>query len=302
MHLPFTTNIEVQKNIEAKYSRSEIRKHVLLDIDQSSEVFKKCRMLITKYLTKNYSYKSKANRITGLRHGSISTMDIVLELFIAILPIKIVSPIQSVTALIGSHLGFDNLLDGIKTASELIAICESSGAYTIYHSTSDDNDTGTLAIMGHYSLEPHTEAFINQTKYLPPMVCEPDEWTDNRNGGYMNYKASVILGRINHHDQKQALEPINILQDIAWELNDIVHFNEVPNKVLDTDKKNRQFSQLCDESTVVYQELIDNGNKFYFVWKYDKRGRSYSQGYHCNLQGTEYKKAILNFANKELIV
>ena len=46
---------------------------------------------------------------------------------------------------------------------------------------------------------------------------------------------------------------------------------------------------------------ILEGNKFYFTWKFDSRGRMYSQGYHCNLQATEYKKAILNFSHEELI-
>ena len=134
------------------------------------------------------------------------------------------------------------------------------------------------------------------------MIEPPMDWTDNTDGGNLTQHKSVILGSLNHHTGHQALDVINILQALPWELNEMLEFQEVPNSELDTVGKELQFGNHRNQSTRVYQELIDNGNRFHFVWNFDKRGRSYSQGYHCNLQATEYKKAILSFANKELVV
>ena len=55
------------------------------------------------------------------------------------------------------------------------------------------------------------------------------------------------------------------------------------------------------QSYYFYSLMANQGNKFYFGNKVDKRGRIYTQGYHINLQGTPFKKASLNFANKEQV-
>jgi DNA-directed RNA polymerase len=35
--------------------------------------------------------------------------------------------------------------------------------------------------------------------------------------------------------------------------------------------------------------------------KYDKRGRTYSQGYHIQPQGSDWNKAVIEFADKEIV-
>ena len=55
------------------------------------------------------------------------------------------------------------------------------------------------------------------------------------------------------------------------------------------------------ESMKVFAMLINEGNRFYLTHKYDKRGRTYCQGYHVSYQGNTYRKAILQLADKELV-
>ena len=179
------------------------------------------------------------------------------------------------------------LLDGVKTAAEVMAVCECTGIFTIFLSTTPENETGTLAIRPNYVLEDDTEAFIKQTKYLPPMLCSPTPWLRNDSGGTLRGSGSVILGHLNYHDDIQALDVINILQNISWSLNEVVDYDEIPKKLLDTAEKMKQFNRMREESFTVYKELNDQGNAFHFVWKYDKLGRMYSQGYPSNLQSTE---------------
>jgi hypothetical protein len=287
-----------QLQIEEQYARSNIRKKIKEDICPNSPVLKLIVDAISKYRNQTYNYASKARRVEML---IMPSDEIALELLILVLPIKGISPIQAIAAQLGAHLGFDDILDAVKTASEIIAVAEISGAYTLYHAHDYENDLETLGIKPNYTLELATIDYINQTKYLPPMIEKPLPWSNNINGGYLTQHSSVILGNLNHHMDKQAIDVINILQDIPWKLNNILDYQEVPNKDLDTPDKQQQFNDIQIQSTRVYQELLDADNQFHFVWKFDKRGRMYSQGYHCNLQGTEYKKSILSFANEELI-
>ena len=61
------------------------------------------------------------------------------------------------------------------------------------------------------------------------------------------------------------------------------------------------FKKLVKDSEKVYDYLLSNNNTFYFVWRYDARGRMYSQGYHVNIQSNAYRKAMLDFKDKTLI-
>lgn len=293
-----------QSAIENMYSRKTIRSLIKADVDTSSDVYQTCIKNIDAYISKTY-YDSKTKRINELKsHTSITLDDIVLELFASVLPIQDISPIQSVAANLGSRLGYKYLLDSIKTAAEIIAVCESSGLYTIYHSSSDENDTATLGIKAHYSLSPDVSDFIHQTMFLPPMVCKPRKWTskDNVGGGYLKGSGSCILGAMNHHNKSLNLKHLNTLQDITWELNKfMLDTPERPNKAFTLQEQRDQFEIFKTESKEVYELLLDAGNRFNFTWNYDKRGRSYSTGYHVNLQSTEYKKAILQFSHKEAL-
>jgi len=292
-----------QQKIEDTYSRRAIRQHVLADVDQESPVFIKCMESVNQYLKGSY-YASKQKRVEEICQGTVSVQDIVLEIFIAVLPIQEISPIQSVSTQIGNRIGIRRLLDGVKTSSELLAVCEKSGLFTIYHSADEVNKTGTLGIMAHYHLDKEVQDFIQKTMYLPPMISEPVEWTDNSTGGHLNGSGSVILGSLNHHQGEQSLDAINLVQSIPWELNErMLSIEETPNKPenMDTAQKREQFTMMKRQSRVVYENMVELGNKFYLVWKNDKRGRMNSQGYHIDLQSTSYKKSIIQFANKEIL-
>ncbi len=47
--------------------------------------------------------------------------------------------------------------------------------------------------------------------------------------------------------------------------------------------------------------LMMHSNVFHMTHKYDKRGRTYSQGYHVNYQGNPWNKACIEFADKEVV-
>lgn len=161
--------------------------------------------------------------------------------------------------------------------------------------------TDTINVSSFYYLEDETIDYLNLSTFNPPMKVKPLDWTDNSTGGYYDNDLHCILGsHLSHHTGYQALDVLNILQQISWELDThISSLDELPNKELPTKDAQVAFNQMARESKDLYQKY--SAIPFWFIWQFDKRGRQYSKGYHINLQSSGYKKAILNFTEKELI-
>ena len=289
---------EIQRNIEDKYSKRNIAKAIYEDIDPNSDVIHEMIDKINNYRCSEYSYESKNNRIAGI---NISSQEIAIQITAAVIPLTEISPVQGVCGKLAPIFEYKNILDGVKTAAELLAVCEGK-LFTLYHADDYRNPTETLGIESNFECSTHVKEFINQTKYLPPMLVQPNPWKDNNTGGNLSGSGSVILKRINYNNEEQCLNVLNTLQEIPWTINEnILEFMEVSKKPLDTVLKKKSFKYLKETSEEVFNELIALGNKFYFVWKRDSRGRSYSQGYHVNLQGNSYRKALVEFHDKTLI-
>lgn len=138
---------------------------------------------------------------------------------------------------------------------------------------------------------------LNSHMYMPPMLVTPIKWsaspTESGNlrykGGYFTHKLPPVLGWKNNHNNKVAVDALNILQGIPFTMDNFILFN-----CRDTVAS---YNLNMEQETEVAATLMDK--EFYFVWQFDKRGRMYSHGYHMDVQSREYKKALLNFANKE---
>lgn len=282
---------------EDTYARYNIRTVVRNDILGSlknglHDTFLQVCQAIDDYIGKRY-FKSKDNRIQAIRH--IPTLDIAVEMFIAVTPHDTPTAIQGVAAAIGNQLGYEDVFEGVRTGAELLGACVNTGLHDVIPTVK--SETGSLMVQSLVSLDKDTITFVNATKYLPPMIVEPKPWINNINGGYITKNTSVILKGHNFHMKDQALDVLNQLQSIEWALDlHVMGEVEEPKKPIETDKQALAWAELVQSSNTVYTELLARGNKFYEAWKYDFRGRAYMQGYHVNLQSTSYKKASLNFA------
>jgi len=66
-------------------------------------------------------------------------------------------------------------------------------------------------------------------------------------------------------------------------------------------KRQRAFEKFDKTSRDVLDGLFTLGNEFYLTHKYDKRGRTYCQGYHVNIQGNDWNKSVIEFGEKEYV-
>jgi DNA-directed RNA polymerase len=184
-------------------------------------------------------------------------------------------------------------IEMVRNATDVVEACDNL-IYSLVHNEH-------IMVNSHYVLEPETYEYIALRRFNPPMLITPKNWESNSEGGYYDNDLHCVLGSIHsQHKKPQALDVLNLLQEIEWELDPtIMELEEAPNKEFKSPESHEQFKKMAMDSKSVYATYADK--KFSFIWQFDKRGRQYSKGYHINLQASGYKKAMLNFAHKELI-
>jgi len=264
---------------EQKYSK-RMASNIILDgilgdvpLDMEFNILSR----IEEYRSTEY-YDSKNTRISMLP----SNYDVFTSLLVTVLSKEWIRPIQEVGTLLGMSLGIHHPVDAVKTGAEILAITEGQ----LFEITYDSEGT---YVQSNFSLGKNIKKQLGRLQYLPPMKQKPIDWCNNHDGGWLWEKKSVLLGKNKHHNYKQALDVLNTLQGIAWEIDPTVLIEEEnSNKTMDQ----KQFLRVAGEYI---------GQPFHFVWRFDTRGRSYSSGYDLNVQSNEYGKALLSLANKRKV-
>lgn len=153
---------------------------------------------------------------------------------------------------------------------------------------------------------------LDRFQYPLPMVVMPRKVKCNRDTGMLNSGGSLIL-KNNHHEDDICLDHINRSNRIKFAINwGVVKMVKNQWRGLDKakpgesrdefQKRKRAFEKYDRTAKDVMDIITEHGNEFHLLHKYDKRGRSYCQGYHVNYQGADWNKAAVEFAEKELIV
>lgn len=207
-------------------------------------------------------------------------------------------PIQAIGAVLGQELAIKHPFTAIEVATELLNVgCESD----LFNIQMVPN---AIKIKANFSLPDSLVKAIDMAQYPMPMLCEPREINGKQNmdTSHIQRISHLILGKNAQHKQRVCVDAINILNSIPLSLDEhTLEYEETPSKPLDTKQKREQFQKLKDDSRAVYDQMMEDGNLFWLTWKFDHRGRAYSQGYHINIQSTEYKKSLINFAIKEVM-
>lgn len=292
-------NILVQEINEERFNKKHIDVRIKEAIEASPIMMTKLYQgteLVKTFMAGTY-YPTKMRRLNQLQDMDISAL--VLDIFIGIAYSQRPELFTSVSAQIASRLKFSDRTQAITTVAELMAVLCQTDAFDI----TKESKWASLMMVSKIPLSDDLIAFINNSQFLPPMVCAPLELTHNYSSGYLTHNDSLLLGAGNHHDGDLCLDVLNIMNKVALQLDlkFVSTVEEEPTFALDTQDKIDQWRHFKKQSYVVYSLMAKQGNQFYMNHKVDKRGRIYSHGYHINPQGAAQKKAMLEFAKEELI-
>lgn len=303
MHEETMRDIVLQEMNEGHYNRKHIDAKIRKEIMASQEMQDKIAHgveLITTYMAgdpnKPY-YASKRARIAQIQNMDLN--ELVLDMFVGVAYSLRPELFTSVSAQMAARLGFSDRTAAITTVAELLAVLCNTDAFDI----TKENKQASLMVESRIRLSDSLLRFMEDSEFLPPMVCEPLKLVHNHSSGYLTHNDSLVLGSGNHHDGDLCLDVLNTMNRVAFklDLDFLCKVEEEPTFELDTQDKADQWNRFKLQSYRFYSLMAQQGNRFYFNNKVDKRGRIYSQGYHLNPQGAAFKKAQLELANEELV-
>ena len=227
-------------------------------------------------------WESKNNRLSKLLDSEYVAQELLLN------SIGFNVQIQELIGRIATKISKCSYKEAIRNAADVIQACED-----IYYEVIIGEH---IMVNSLYMVEPSTYEYIGLRTYAPPMLVEPKEWINNSEGGYYDTPINCILGSVhNQHNEKQALDVLNLLQKIEWRLNPtVLEMEEEANKAFKSVGSHEQFLAMALDSKATYDKYADR--PFWFIHQFDKRGRMYMKGYHINLQASGYKKALLDFS------
>jgi len=170
---------------------------------------------------------------------------------------------------------------------------------------------GLQMLIVEFTMSDDVQAELDRFQFPLPMVIKPRRVTTNSETGYLINGGSVIL-KHNHHDDDVCLDHLNRANQVKFAIDyDTAAMVKNQWRNLDKpkegessgdfEKRKRAFDKYDRTAKEVIDLLLQHGNEFYLTHKYDKRGRTYCQGYHINYGGTSWNKACIELADKEMI-
>lgn len=291
---------DMQKANEYRYARRHIDKYIrdyILGEPEAVAIIEQGVILLTEWVNTEFSYQSKNIRVAALK-----TMDLIsltTEIIVASAFCQVEELYTSFTSRIAGVLGWDDKKASITTVAEIVAVLCELDLYTIYKNDRFDS----LHIVSEIELPLKLQEYVANCAYLPPLVHKPAKLRHNKDTPYLTIGQDSLILNKGHHNGDICLDVLDIKNSVEYCLNTefLSRVEEEPNSELDTPEKQTSWLTMKKQSHEFYLLMVGQGNKFYFGHKDDKRGRIYTQGYHISPQGSPYKKAMLEFANKEIV-
>ena len=209
-------------------------------------------------------------------------------------------------ALVGKHhhsIPMDNPLDQIKTMAEVIAMLCIADLIDIIRSPGEYHQIKPRLVLKDIPLTDR-----HGTVYHRPQPVESN---------YDPEQGNMILGgRLNYHEESICLDYINKMNRIPMALNKefLLKYPEEPKKPftnspdtvtgesgMTAEEKAELWQCYAHDCRKRYAHALVCSDKLYLNHKPDTRGRMYAVGYYISTQGSSYKKASLQFANKEYL-
>ena len=285
---------------EYKYDKSRINKNIQKAIKEDSDLY----ALVLKGIDAVYNLietkfedNKKNKRLNKIEPDSIE--HIVLTLCSTVFT---ESGSLSMANLMGRHkylLG-ENLETGLDNLADIIIAMVDADVFDLELSMWNE-----AYIRPKLICDEEIFKYIKDTMYLPPMLVEPRKLYKNSDSPYLTRSndSNILKEQWNYHNEDICLGVINNQNKVPFslDLNFLSKIEEEATYLLDTKEKKEQFLKFKKDSYEVYKYLVANGNEFFIPIKADKRGRLYRQGYHVNTQSNSFRKASINFAQKEVI-
>lgn len=304
----------LQEKIEKTFSKKFITAAAVDDLLTCESIVNKLNRgieYVNSWLNKDHDIDREL-RLLAVRELDIK--ELVMQV-VACISLECQKPMKmvSVASLCARHLNMSDKVEAIHTMAEIIAVLGETDLF-------DNKKTREgWIVISRVELDSEVTQYADNALYLPPLIIKPRKVRHNRDSGYITQRGeSLILGFYeNHHDDNICLDVLNTLNSNEYEL-DTDFINQYEEQWHREELSQQEYEELSHADREIYnmdaktwkkfQEqgkffqhlMIHHGNSFYLCNKVDKRGRIYSSGYHVNVQGSSFKKAMVNFKHREI--
>lgn len=304
----------LQEKIEKTFSKRFITAAAVDDLLTCESIVNKLNRgieYVNSWLNKDHDVEREL-RLLAVRELDIK--ELVMQV-VACISLECQKPMKlvSIASLCARHLNMSDKVEAIHTMAEIIAVLGETDLF-------DNKKTKEgWIVISRVELDKEVTQYADNALYLPPLIIKPRKVRSNRDSGYITQRGeSLILGFYeNHHDDNICLDVLNTLNSNEYEL-DTDFINQYEEQWHREELSQQEYEELSHADREIYnmdaktwkkfQEqgkffqhlMIHHGNSFYLCNKVDKRGRIYSSGYHVNVQGSSFKKAMVNFKHHEI--
>lgn len=305
----------LQQKIEQTFSKKFIVQKAVDDLLTNESIVNK----LNKGVEILYSWFNQEHAIDkSLRLLALQDLDIpeLVQHTVALVALHCSKPMKlvSISSMCIGHLKMADKVDAITTMAEVIAMLSDTDLFDCKKTKEG------WVVLTRVGLDEEVLRYAYNAFYLPPLIIKPRTLRHNRDSGYITQRGeSLILGYYeNHHEDIICLDVLNILNANEYELDtDLI--SSLSEQWHREELSQDEYMELSHEDKLIYdmdkttwQEYINqgykiqtlmlyHGNRFWLQNKVDKRGRIYTSGYHISPQGSSFKKAMINLANKEIV-
>lgn len=212
---------------------------------------------------------------------------------------------QTFTAIVGKfykRLPHEPRLN-LETTAELLGVLSTTPFIDVVYP--NYSFEGVLIVKSNIEHDQSTKDYLNNQLYILPSLVPPKKIISNSMCGYQTIKGSIMT-KGKHHDKPMNINHLNrqnaiplIMDERVYRMSEPVFKDKDGETKEERSKRLKDWRQLNHECIGVYAKFV--ATPFYLTNKYDERGRFYTQGHHFNVQGDDYRKGSIEFADKELI-
>jgi len=216
--------------------------------------------------------------------------ELVISVFTAILSYQkseVEITYQALIGMINNKIKLNDELDRVKIAADVIGCLVSAELLVM---TSEVRKEHVISTEFEFDDIPVRDD--HPVKFSRPMPMKKNH----------NKEGHVMCGNpMKHHDLPVRLAHLNRMNKVRFSLDQdfIAEYDEYPSTPPDTEQKEAQVDLFVERSALKYEEI--GTDVFYINHKYDSRGRVYSSNHYVNPQGISFKKAVICFANAEVV-
>lgn len=300
---------DMQLANEHRFARAHIdrymRKFLEEDLDGDLKpLMEQCVDILEAHINTEFVYRSngepdlkKRARYAGIKMLNIP--ELVESIVVATLYAQHEELFTGFCAKLAGVLKMDDKVDSITTIGEMLAVISGVGLFELIKY----DKFSSLYIVSNVELTHELEQYMSNCSYLPPLVHKPDPMKHNRDTPYHTIGLDSVILNSGHHDGDVCLDFIDKMQATALSLHTgfLSRVEEEANTDVSAVDKQNMWLSMKVRSHEHYKLMVAQGNRFYFGFKLDRRGRAYCNGYHVSVQGSPYKKSMIEFADKEVV-